>query len=95
MPNTNKNANTRCITKNCFSTAPQMPASRSTHYFAFLPVTLLLLTSCTTANWYHSVKASGENECRKLPAREYEECLRSYDQSYQEYQKQREEAIQK
>jgi hypothetical protein len=55
----------------------------------------LLLASCSTANWYQGAKASGEAECRKQPPSQYEECMRSYDKTYNEYTKQRDEAIQK
>lgn len=95
MQNTDITVSTHCITKRCLSAAAPLPAFRPALGFGFALIALLLLSSCTTANWYHSVKASGENECRKLPAQQYEECMRSYDQSYQEYRQQREEAIQK
>ena len=55
----------------------------------------LLLASCTTANWYQSAKARGEVKCREEPPGQYEECMRSYDKTYNEYKRQREEAIQK
>ena len=54
----------------------------------------LLLTSCATANWYQSAKARGEVKCREEPPGQYEECMRRYDKTYQEYKKEREEAIQ-
>lgn len=60
-----------------------------------LLVSSLLLTSCSTANWYQGAKASGEAKCRELPPGQYEECMRGYDKTYNEYTKQREEAIQK
>lgn len=62
---------------------------------ATLLASTLLLASCSTANWYQGAKASGEAECRKLPPGQYEECMRNYDKTYNEYTKQREEAIQK
>jgi hypothetical protein len=62
---------------------------------AALLTSALALTSCGTANWYQGAKASGESQCRKQPPSAYEECMRGYDKTYNEYQKQREEAIQK
>jgi hypothetical protein len=55
----------------------------------------IVLASCSTASWYQGAKASGEAHCRTLPQGEYQECMRSYDKTYNEYKKQREEAIQK
>ena len=55
----------------------------------------LVLASCSTANWYQGAKASGEAHCRTLPQGEYQDCMRGYDKTYNEYKKQREEAIQK
>jgi hypothetical protein len=55
----------------------------------------LLLTSCSTANWYQGAKSSGEAYCRKQPPSAYEECMRGYDKTYNEYTKQREQVIQK
>ncbi len=54
---------------------------------------ILMLTSCSTASWYQGAKASGEAHCRTLPPGEYQDCMRSYDKTYNEYTKQREEAI--
>jgi hypothetical protein len=60
-----------------------------------LLASVLLMASCSTANWYQGAKASGEAKCRELPPGQYEECMRGYDKTYNEYKKQREEAIQK
>ena len=56
---------------------------------------LALVTACSSANWYQSAKTSGEIECRKEPAGRYEECMKAYETTYQEYNKQREDAIKK
>jgi len=54
-----------------------------------------LLSACGTANWYQAGKSRGEIECRDQPAGQYEECMHSYDKTYLQYQKEREEAIKK
>ena len=56
-------------------------------------ICLASLTACSSASWYQGAKTSGEIECRKEPEGRYEECMRSYETTYQEYKQQREEAI--
>jgi hypothetical protein len=55
---------------------------------------LLVLTSaCSSANWYQSGKTHGEIECRKQPEGRYDECMRQYETTYEQYKQQREDAI--
>lgn len=54
---------------------------------------IIVLQSCSTANWYQSAKSRGEIECRKLPDAQYDECMHNYETTYEQYRQQREEAI--
>jgi len=52
--------------------------------------------ACTQRAWYEGVKQSRRNECNKAPPSEREECLRTMDNdSYDEYQRKRQEEIKK
>ena len=55
---------------------------------ALLPVALL--PACSSRAWYEGMRASAENECRKLPPGGYEDCMaRVNRQSYEEYERER------
>jgi len=57
---------------------------------------MLSAQACTQRAWYEGVKQSHRNECNKAPPSEREECLRSTDSdSYDEYQRKRQEEIKK
>ncbi|MGB5396929.1 MAG: hypothetical protein WBN96_07255 [Gammaproteobacteria bacterium] len=56
---------------------------------------LVLISACSSANWYQGAKTSGEIECRKQPEGRYDECMRQYETTYEQYKQQREDAIQK
>ena len=56
---------------------------------------LIVITACSSASWYQSAKTSGEIECRKQPEGRYDECMRQYETTYEQYKQQREDAIQK
>ena len=52
--------------------------------------------ACTQRAWYEGLKQSHRNECNKAPPSEREECLRATDSdSYDEYQRKRQEEIKK
>lgn len=49
-----------------------------------------LLPACSSRAWYEGMRASAENECRKLPPGGYEDCMaRVNRQSYEDYEKER------
>ena len=51
---------------------------------------LALLPACSSRAWYEGMRASAENECRKLPPGGYEDCMaRVNRQSYEEYERER------
>ena len=52
---------------------------------------MVLMTSCSTANWYESMRLAGESECRKqsTPAA-IDDCMaRLNRKSYADYEKER------
>lgn len=51
----------------------------------------LALTACTTQNWYQGMQASHEARCMQEPISEYEECMKQTDDSYDEYQENRQQ----
>ncbi len=90
MRNTDTNAITRCITKS------HRPDRARTATLILMCAALLAgasLSACSNANWYQTAKANRELECRKQPLPTYDDCLRSYDKSYLDYKKQREQAV--
>ena len=56
---------------------------------------LLSAQACTQRAWYEGVKQSHRNECNKALPSEREECLRNITGGYDEYQRKRQEEIQK
>lgn len=49
-----------------------------------------LLPACSSRAWYEGMRASAENECRKLPPGGYEDCMaRVNHQSYEDYERER------
>jgi len=61
-------------------------------------IALLALTSaaCTQQGAYGGLQAGQRNECQKMPeATAREQCLRDADKSYDQYQKERAEVLQK
>ncbi len=61
--------------------------------------TTLVLTSvlgCSSKELYESVQPKyDQNECSKLPSLQYDECIRNEAKSYKDYQKEREEILNK
>ncbi|MDP2228484.1 MAG: hypothetical protein Q8J78_13525 [Moraxellaceae bacterium] len=53
---------------------------------------ILLLSGCTTAGVYESMRQSRLNACRQLPDAQQQHCLETVSGDYEEYRRQREEA---
>lgn len=51
----------------------------------------LLLTGCSNQQLYNAIQENRRMECGKLPQNQFEECMRDYDTSFQEYERDREE----
>jgi hypothetical protein len=56
---------------------------------------LFFLQGCTTRMWYEGFKQAQTSECSKLQDKEREECLRDAGISYDQYQRERQEALKK
>ena len=48
---------------------------------------LLLAAGCTNQQLYTAIQDNRQQECSKLPQGQYEECMRDYDTSYEEYRR--------
>lgn len=53
----------------------------------------LLLASCSNKGVYQDLQRNKRNECLQVPPAEYDRCMRSMEQSYEDYERQRQEAL--
>jgi hypothetical protein len=56
---------------------------------------MVLLQGCSTRMWYDGFKQAQANECSKLQDRDREACMRDAGVSYDQYQRERQEALKK
>ena len=62
----------------------------------FSALILISFSGCTNKELYESIQPKyDKNECRKLPPHQYEECIKTESKSYEDYQKEREDIINK
>lgn len=54
-----------------------------------LALAVLVLSGCETV--YQSAQSHQRNQCYELPQPEYEACMKNTEQSYNDYEKQRDE----
>ncbi len=54
---------------------------------------LLGIVACSNRAVYENMRMHQRNECLKEPQPSYEECIEGTDQSYEEYQRERKEAL--
>lgn len=52
-----------------------------------------LLAGCSNRGVYEGVQASKRIECSKYPLSEYDECMENANKSYDEYERERKEAL--
>lgn len=62
--------------------------------FWLLP-TVLLLSACSNKAVYDNVKWNNQLECLKLPPAQYDECMERSNKSYEEYESERQETLEK
>ena len=63
-----------------------------THQHIILTLTLALaLTACSKQNWYQGMQSAQTADCMKGPASEYDDCNKQSDETYNDYQKSRED----
>lgn len=62
-----------------------------------IPIFLLLLIvyGCSYREVYEGIQASNQNDCARLPASQYDECMEKANKSYEEYERERKEALDK
>lgn len=53
----------------------------------------LLLASCSNKSVYQDLQRNKRNECMQVPPAEYDRCMRSMEQTYEDYERQRQEAL--
>ena len=61
-----------------------------------LPAIVMLLpalVACTHEQVYNNVQHNQQLECSKLPQVRFEECMKNYDQSYEDYERERQAII--
>ena len=56
-------------------------------------MSLLFLISCSTQAWYQSTKDAQTAHCLKGPLSEYEDCKKGSTDTYNEYEKERDDTI--
>lgn len=62
----------------------------------FVPLLVLAIacSACTNKQLYETIQSNERLECQKIVRRiEYEECMRQINQSYEDYQREREQVL--
>jgi hypothetical protein len=54
---------------------------------------LLLLVGCSTKGNYEAIQVGQRNECLKQRPGQYDECMGKTNKSYEEYERERKEAL--
>lgn len=67
----------------------------ATKHIVSLVILLGAVSGCSNEQVYTAVQQNRQFECQKLPQPQYEECMKDYDQPYDEYARDREEALRK
>jgi len=53
----------------------------------------LIIAGCSSRGAYEGIQAGNKSECLTLPLSEYGECMKNANKSYDEYERERKEAI--
>ncbi|NVK12393.1 MAG: hypothetical protein HWD83_10335 [Gammaproteobacteria bacterium] len=56
-------------------------------------IAIVLLSSCSSEATYQGFQQSNLNDCETRPLSQYDECVEAASQSFEEYQREREEAL--
>jgi hypothetical protein len=59
----------------------------------FMFLIFLIIAGCSNRGAYEGIQASNRSECTELPVSQYEECVNSTNKPYDEYERERKEAI--
>ncbi|WP_213998306.1 hypothetical protein [Arsukibacterium sp.] len=57
-----------------------------------LAAAMTVVSGCSNKAVYQNLQLNKKQECRRLPLTEYDDCMRGMDQSYEEYERQRQQA---
>ena len=52
-----------------------------------------VLVGCSNRGTYGGIQTGNRNECSKLPPSQYDECMENASKSYDEYDRERKEAL--
>lgn len=63
--------------------------------FCFAMLMLMWTQSCTHRAWYEGLQQGQRNKCYDLPTLERDNCLKQAEKSYEEYQRERQEVLEK
>lgn len=58
-------------------------------------VLLLCVIGCSNRGVYEGLQTGARNECSKLPSSQYDECMEATETSFDEYERERREVIEK
>jgi hypothetical protein len=61
--------------------------------FSGIAVIAVLLVACTHEQVYNAVQQNQQLECSKLPQVRYEECMKGVDESYKDYERERQDFL--
>lgn len=53
----------------------------------------MLMGACSNKAIYDNIQLNNQNDCAKLPQSNYDECMGRVNKSYEEYERQRKEAL--
>jgi hypothetical protein len=59
-------------------------------YLILIP---LVIAGCSSRGAYEGIQASNRFECTKLPQSQYDECMKNASKPYDEYERERKEAL--
>lgn len=58
-------------------------------------IVVLLLGACSNKAIYDNIQSNNRMDCEKLPLSQYDECIERAEKSYDEYERERKEALEK
>ena len=58
-----------------------------------LVILMNIVAGCSNEQVFSAVKYNRQLECQQLPQGQYEECMKKYDQSYDAYSRDRDDAL--
>jgi len=58
-------------------------------------MTIISITGCGNRAIYDNIQLNNRHDCAKLPISQYDECMERASKSYDEYEKERQENLEK